>query len=282
MKCQWTDLLNLLPGWLRQAVDEGGREDAQEIRLRINMQPEIVKGNGSVWLDGLISEDDIRFCLNAATRYSPWTSDTIVHGYITAPGGHRMGLCGQCIYDQDKLKNVNYVTSVCIRVARDFPGVSGDIYKNHGSILIIGAPGSGKTTFIRDLIRNISDLGNSAVAVVDERRELFPIQAGKYAFSCGKRTDILSGCSKNKGIDMVLRTMGPDVIAMDEITEEADCQALTGAAWCGVRLIATAHAGSKQDLLSRRIYRPIVDSKIFHTLITLQSDKAWKEEAMPV
>lgn len=280
MKCQWQELLNLLPVSIRQAVDTAGREDAQEVRLRLHTQAQVLKKNGAVWLDGAVTAEDIRFCLNAATRYSPWISGSITQGYITAVGGHRIGLCGQCVYNSDGLKNMNDITSVCIRVARDYPDVSGTVYRNKGSVLIIGAPGSGKTTFLRDLIRKVSDHCNKAVAVVDERRELFPFGDGKYFFERGKNTDVLSGCQKRTGVDMVLRTMGPQVIALDEITDPEDCRALSDAAWCGVQLIATAHAGSKQELLSRKIYRPVIESHIFDTLIMIHPDKSWQEEVL--
>ena len=182
MKCQWQELLNLLPPWMRQAVDTKGREDAQEIRMRLHEQPELITKNKRIFVDGVISADDISLCLNTVTRYSPWTAGTITQGFITAAGGHRIGLCGQCVYDGNEFKNISNITSLCIRVARDIEDVSGAVYQNIGSVLIIGAPGCGKTTFLRDLIRKISDLGERTVVVVDERREIFPYNDGRYSF----------------------------------------------------------------------------------------------------
>lgn len=280
MKCQWQDLLNILPDWIRADVDRQGREDAQEIRMRLHEKPEIVKRNQNVFIDKTVSSDDIIFCINAATRYSPWTAGSVVQGFITAPGGHRIGLCGQCVYDGLKLKNITSISSLCIRVARDIEDVSGPVYQCADSVLIIGAPGCGKTTFLRDLIRRMSDLGNKAVAVIDERREIFPFQDGTFSFDRGKRTDVLSGCEKGAGLNMVLRTMGPAVIALDEITDAEDCVALSNAAWCGVQLIATAHAGNKKELLSRKIYRPILECGVFRTLIVLHADKTWSREVL--
>jgi stage III sporulation protein AA len=169
------------------------------------------------------------------------------------------------------------ISSLCIRVARDFPGLAQSIAFTAGSVLIIGAPGSGKSTLLRDLIRQRSDTGRGSVAVVDERGELFP-----SGFAAGFRTDILTGCTKVQGIEALLRTMGPDTIAVDEITSEVDCEALMKAGWCGVRLIATAHAASKEDLLSRPVYQPIVRSKLFQTLVILQQDKSFRTERMAV
>ena len=113
---------------------------------------------------------------------------------------------------------------------------------------------------------------------MDERGELFPFVNGTSCYTIGKNTDILTGCSKRQGIDMLLRTMGPYCIALDEITDDSDCQALLNAGWCGVSLLATAHAGSKGDLFSRPVYRPLITSHIFDTVLLLQVDKTWKAE----
>jgi stage III sporulation protein AA len=175
------------------------------------------------------------------------------------------------------MTGLRQVTSLCIRVARDLVGIAGKLQCTNGSVLIIGRPGSGKTTLLRDLIRHRSDSGAGSIAVVDERGELFP--AGT-AFSRGCRTDILTGCSKGQGIEILLRTMGPATIAVDEITSEGDCDALVKAGWCGVSLLATAHASCKEDLYARPVYKPLVKSHLFDTLVILQPDKSWKAERM--
>lgn len=280
MQCYWQELIRILPQWMRQPVDEQGRDTMLELRLRINAPPEIVEKHGSKWLARMTSSDDLSFIINTATKYSPWTSRSVSEGYVTASGGHRIGICGSCVYKQDNSINITNISSLCIRVARAYPDVSGGLYKNTGSILIIGRPGSGKTTLLRDLIFRISENHDGSITVLDERRELFPISEGVSLFQWGKRTDVLSGCHKRSGLDMALRTMNPSVVAMDEITNSEDCQALSHAAWCGVRIIATAHAGSKTDLLSRKIYEPILKQKIFNTLVILRADKTWKEETL--
>ena len=138
---------------------------------------------------------------------------------------------------------------------------------------ILGPSGCGKTTLLRDLIRQIAR--REHVGVVDERGELFP-----DGFYRGERTDVLRECPKGDGIDMLLRTMGPDTVAMDEITAQADCEALLQAGWCGVRLMATAHAGSLRDLETRPLYRPILNSGLFDRVIVLSRDKTWQEERL--
>ncbi len=168
---------------------------------------------------------------------------------------------------------IRNVTSVCIRVARDYPGIGDALKQIEGSLLILGAPGWGKTTLLRDLIRLRSE-GGIQTGVVDERGELFPGDA----FPAGKRTDILTGCGKAEGIENLLRTMSPGCIAVDEITAEADCLALTRAAWCGVSLLATAHAASLSDFYSRPVYKSLAESGIFGHIVILQRDKTWTLE----
>lgn len=271
MKCAWNELLAILPQDLKSEADRH-RETLQELRLRLDRPPELVTARGNVWLKGTVTEQALRFVVNTASRYSPWAAETAAKGYITAPGGHRIGLCGEAVTDGGQVKGIRELSSLNIRVARDFPGIA-DKAPQRGNLLILGPPGSGKTTLLRDLIRHIAR--NQTVAVVDERGELFP--AG---FDRGLRTDVLTGCGKAAGIGMLLRTMGPAYIAVDEITEEEDCQALRSALWCGVGLIATAHASAREDLLRRPVYKPLWESGCFDTLLILRPDKTWYTERM--
>ena len=280
MKCAWQAYLNLLPVWMRQSVDKHGKDTLQELRLRINLPPELITKSGSVWLERAVAMEDLHFCVNAASRYSPWAASTSAQGYLTAPGGHRIGLCGNAVASNGIMSSIHTLTSLCLRVSRDFPGIAEEAVASVGSILIIGRPGSGKTTLLRDLIRHKSDISGEAIAVVDEREEIFPRVRDQFCFPTGVHTDILSGCKKAHGIEAVLRSMGPDTIAVDEITAQEDCQALLHAGWCGVKLLATAHAGNRRDLFQRPVYRPIIESALFDTLLILRPDKSWYAERM--
>lgn len=280
MKCAWQAFINLLPVWMRESVDKQGRETLQELRLRLNAPPELICSSGSIRFERRVSADDLHFCVNIASRYSPWASGTTRYGFITAPGGHRIGLCGKAVTSNGIMTGVNPLSSLCLRVARDFSGIADRAVNCPGSILIIGRPGSGKTTLLRDLIRLKSNQISGCISVVDEREELFPYIHNQPCFPVGLHTDVISGCSKAQGIEMTLRNMGPEIIAVDEITANDDCTALLHAGWCGVKLIATAHAGNKSDLLNRPVYRPLIDSGIFDTLLILHTDKTWHEERM--
>ena len=280
MKCAWQAYLNLLPHWMRQEVDRFGKDDLQELHIRLGLPPVMHLGAETRKLNRNAAKEDISFPINAASEYSPWAANTLAKGYLTAPGGHRIGVCGAATVADGAMRGIGLPTSVCIRAARDFEGIAPRASDIKDSLLIIGPPGSGKTTLLRDLIRKKSDSGLENISVVDEREELFPQHRGQICFPAGAHTDILSGCSKAEGIQAVLRSMNPGWIAVDEITEKQDCDALLQAGWCGVNLMATAHAGSLQDLLQRPVYKPLVDCKLFSTVLILRRDKSWKLERM--
>ena len=273
MKCAWESLIQILPPRMRQEVDRLGKQTMQELRLRLGKPPELVLERESIWMDTLCQLDDLNYVINTASRYSPWAAESIQEGYLTAPGGHRIGICGQAVVHGDQVKGIWQPESLCIRVARDFEGIAENL-NGKGSILIIGPPGSGKTTLLRDLIRQISREEN--IAVVDERGELFP----QGAFGQGERLDVLTGCPKRDGIMMVLRTMGPATVAVDEITAREDCEALAYAGWCGVRLLATVHCGSLQDLRRKPLYTPFWEGQLFDRFVVMDRNKRFHEERM--
>lgn len=275
MKCAWKELLGILPSHIRYEVDKPGGEYLQEIRLRLDRPIELVLQTGSVWLKETVNQNDLNFVVNTASKYSPWAATTVRCGYITVAGGHRIGLCGECVVQDGVVTGIRSVTSLCIRVARDMVNIGPQLRPEQGSLLIVGPPGSGKTTMLRDIIRKISE--NEAVALVDERGEVFPVGCG---FAVGQKLDVLTNCSKMQGITMALRVMSPAYIAVDEITAQNDCEALLQAGWCGVKLIATAHAADKFELISRPIYAPLIQSGIFDSLLFLKQDKSWKMERM--
>ena len=275
MICAWKEFIRILPEWMRNDVDKQGSAALQELRLRLGKPPEL-KCERSGYLSGrTVSPEDIHYCINTASQYSPWASESVKQGYLTTAGGHRIGICGQAAVLSGQIQNIRTVSSVCIRIARDFPGLAASLADLEGSVLIIGGPGRGKTTLLRDLIRQKAKACNSCVAVVDERGELFPPNSG---FERGLRTDVMTGCNKMDGIEMLLRCMGPSVIAVDEITAEEDCEAMIRAGWSGVDLFATAHARDVSDLRARSIYRKLWDCGLFRWIVTLQADKSWSVE----
>ena len=268
MNCQWESLLEILPKWIIPEVEKSGASDLQEIRLRKNASVELIGINGYRWIPGKVSGDDLEFCVNMASRYSPWANESISCGYITASGGHRIGVCGEAVYKNHQLTGFRNITSLCIRIGKDYPGIANLLMPVNDSVIILGAPGWGKTTLLRDLIRKVSL--RDTVCVVDERKELFPL-----GFQKGHRMDVLSGIKKTEGMEMAVRTMGPSYVAVDEITDFQDAQAMLRIYGCGVHILATAHAGSFDDFMRREIYKPLVTNKVFQTVVVLRSDKSF-------
>ena len=271
MICAWKELLSILPQKLRGEANTFP-DQAEDIRLRVGAPPEYVCHRERTWGTGTVSSEDLHFVINAASRYSPWNAGTMADGYLTGPGGHRIGVCGEAVIKDGRMSGIRNPTSLCIRVARDFPGIAGELANIDGSVLILGAPGWGKTTLLRDLIRQKSN-GGHHISVVDQRMELFP-----PGLERGAGTEVLTGCPKAQGLDMLLRAMGPDILAVDEITVSEDCNALRQAAWCGVKLMATAHAGSLTDFLHRTVYRPLVQENLFDYIVILRRDRQWRLE----
>lgn len=280
MECAWDAYRRLLSGWIRSEVDKQDVGVLQETRLRIGKPPELVTHNGSVFLKGCTTQEDISYSINAASQYSPWSATTSANGYITAPGGHRVGICGDTVLKNGEMTGFSAARYLCIRVARDFPSIAEKAADLQGSVLLIGPPCSGKTTFLRDMIRYMSQRKNGSVAVVDERGELFPSVECGHCFNIGNRTDVITGCSKSHGINTVLKTMSPAIIAVDEITSRDDCEALMDVRSCGVNVLATAHAGCVEDLYRRAVYKPLMEEEIFNYIIVFKRDRSWKIERM--
>ena len=275
MRCAWKELLEILPQRLRREVDQQGRDGLQGLRLRFHAPPELVLQGESRWLQGNITREELSFVVNAASRYSPWAAESISQGFLTSPGGHRIGICGQAVYKEGRVGGMREITSLCIRVARDFPELGDRLKGLCCSVLILGAPGWGKTTLLRCLIRQYAQ--NIQVSVVDDRGELFP-----DGFVRGPKMDVLTGCPKGEAMERVLRTMGPACIAVDEITAEEDCKALISAANCGVILLATAHGASLRDFRTRPVYQRLSGQGVFDTLVTLKPDKSWQVERITI
>ncbi len=224
----------------------------------------------------------LRGILDRATEQSAYAAQEMLRqGFLTIPGGHRLGLCGTAIYKGEALYALRDIRSICLRIAHRIPGLgraSADkLWLHPDSTLILGPPGRGKTTLLRELIFTLSEQFAWRIAVVDERMEL----AGSHAeFDLGAHTDVLSGAYKADGIAMLTRAMHPQWIAVDEITAERDVEAIIRASYCGVRFLATAHAESLEDLERRPVYRELKASGVFRQALLIQPDRGVRREQM--
>ena len=271
--------VELLPYQLRgpaRLIDEMDKARAEEFRLRIGHVPTIVLPEGErPFASAPVTAGELTAVLETASAASVHTvRDSLRQGYITAKGGCRVGLGGQAAVRDGEVTGFTHLGSAAIRITKEIFGVADGILpqiKERGvlqSTLILSPPGGGKTTVLRDIIRQCSD-GGRRLAVADERGELGALRDGIPQMDLGSRTDVVAGCPKDKAVLMLLRAMNPEVIAMDEITAPADALALESASNCGVTLLATAHGNGLEDLLRKPMYRRLLRKKLFTRLVVI-------------
>lgn len=257
----------------------------QEIRLRAG-KPLIIIWDGEERIirkgkdPYLISEEEIKETINYVSNYSLYAFEyEMKQGYITIEGGHRVGMAGKVIIEQETVKNLKYISSVNIRISHEIVGCADKIfpYISYGKsichTLIISPPGGGKTTMLRDAIRQISD-GNDwvdgcAVGVVDERSEIGGCCMGVPQNDIGLRTDILDCCPKAEGMMMLVRSMAPRVIAVDEIGSSKDVHAIEYAMNCGCKMLASVHGHSLEEIERKPLLRELTERKQFERYIVL-------------
>lgn len=266
----------LLPPDWQAALDRLSTEElrqAAELRLRTGFPPTILLDGREHALPGAatVEASELEALLGRAAEHSLYAvREALSEGYLTLPGGHRIGICGTAVSNGDGVDNIKEISSLCIRIARSIPGIgtalAERVHSLEHSALIIGPPGSGKTTLLRDAARQLSDCFDRRVCIVDERGEIAAVHQGSPRLPVGRRTDVLTGFPKERGIELLLRAMDPEWIVLDEITRSADVEAMIRASYCGVWFLATAHAESVEDLQRRPVYRTLSESGLFQTI----------------
>jgi len=296
------NILKLLCGNIKNIVSSHMsffRENAFEIRLRINSPVEIKNINGDYFLDVnkksrdisndyyLIKKSDIDETMAKLTLNSIHAFEKeIQNGYITIEGGHRVGLGGDCVYDKNNFRGFKNITSLNIRIARQFIGCSKIYLKylvNNDKIfntLIVGPPLSGKTTLIRDIACQLSDgvvelnFRGCDVTIIDERGEISSVYNGNPQMYVGKRTDILSYCMKKEGFVMSIRALSPRIIISDELGSKDDFEIIQYALKSGVNVITTAHGYDIEDIKKNIYLKDIIENKFFERIVILNSSKS--------
>lgn len=279
-----------LPRRIREVLPEESLVDVQEIRLRSG-QPFLLKTaegifslqkNGGLlsapWEKGIrISTADLRETVSLLSAYSLYAfEEELRQGYITMEGGHRVGFCGKAVLENDEIRTLRQINALNIRIAREQKGwgeqflpylMEEDIFCH---TLIVSPPGCGKTTLLRDIVRCLSERGKT-VGVVDERGEIAPLRDGTPQMDVGPCTDVLEGCPKAKGMVLLLRSMSPDIIAVDELGRKEDIEAVEEALYAGVKLVATAHGRDFADLETRPQLCSLIRKNVFERYLFLSN-----------
>lgn len=229
-------------------------EQVAEIRLRSGRNAVITDIQGGMHTyTQTFSQREIADIFSEICGYSVYShQEEIPQGYVTMPGGHRVGISGTAVYKDGKIDFIKDISGLNIRIAHEVKGCAEKLYRriksgNFPSLLIAGKPLSGKTTLLRDLARLLS--AEHRVCVIDSRNEISGSFHGTPGFDLGTNTDVLSGFEKADGIMLALRTLSPEVIICDEIGDDGGVFRSCG--WCGVKVIASAHGSSERELRMR-------------------------------
>lgn len=285
---RFDSLLEYLPEKIKKpliSLNSELKASAEEIRLRAG-RPLTLTLKGSQFFvcksgahmlpraDSIyVTPLDLNECFLNLCRHSVYSHlSELREGYISLKNGHRAGICGKVVLNGNKIETVKDISSVNLRIAKEVPHSADKIIEkfNGGGILICGGPGTGKTTLLRDVCRQLAN-GNCGsykkVAVIDSRGEIAAVSGGIPNTDMGSTTDVITGVPKAKGIEMALRTLFPDVIAFDELGDMEEVNSVIQSFNSGVTVITTAHIGCNDDILKRQSVRTLIETSAIEWII---------------
>lgn len=292
------ELWNIFPAHLRDFIKEGFRqpERPEEIRMRIGRPAMLDIGSRELFWDKhacrlmetadgayTVTEKDLKEIVLKMSRYSMYAfEEELRAGFLTIQGGHRIGIAGKAVCENGSIKTIRQISFLNIRIAGEKKGCADAVLpylRCGGSIyntLIISPPGAGKTTMLRDCIRQLSEGDSTSlglkVGVVDERSEIAACYLGQPQNDLGPRTDVMDCCPKSEGMLMLLRSMSPQVIGVDELGGQADYEAVEYALHCGCRILGTMHGDHMEEMKQKPHLSRWLGEQFFERYLLIHKD----------
>lgn len=288
-------ILHIMPLNIKQMfryLDQKMLAGIQEIRLRIGQPIIIIAGNSEYGISEtgicgidksyIVQDKDIEAIVHLISGFSLYAlEDEMKQGYITIEGGHRVGIAGKAVIENGNVKTIRNISAMNIRIAHEVIGCSREVLPYIISreriyhTLIVSPPKCGKTTLLRDIVRSLSNgfsgYGPYTIGVVDERSEIAACYLGVPQNDIGVRTDVLDSCPKVEGMRMLLRSMAPDVIVVDEIGKREDILAIEEVLGAGITIISTVHGKDIEDCLKKPLLSEMLREKLFERIVILSS-----------
>lgn len=266
------------PSSLTEKILMMGTKDLQEIRIAAQKNVVVQKNAMLMELQIKISSQELLKIVESMCRGSLYAMQTsLVKGYLTLGGGHRVGVCGRVVCEKGNIVHMTDISAMCIRISREVIGAADSIMSylecdgRLYNTLIISPPGCGKTTMLRDVARQ---LGNShKVCIADERSEIAACRNGIPMHNIGRFGCVMDAVPKGEGISMLLRTMSPEIIITDETGSPEEEAAICEMINCGVKIITTAHGYSDRDVRKRKYLGSLIENGIFERIIVLGNSK---------
>lgn len=290
------EIQRLFAGRIRNVLERSclDFEKLQEIRLRVDQPLILIYEGQELFLDRtgsrteevskaiVVSQQDLKESLEYIANYSIYAyEEELKQGFITVQGGHRVGVAGKILADGERIRGMKYISCLNVRVSHQIKGCATEVlpflFGKEGvcHTLIISAPRCGKTTILRDLVRQLSDGTEGrrgyTVGVVDERSEIGGCYMGVPQNDLGMRTDLLDCCPKAEGMMMLIRSMAPGVIAVDELGSYSDIHAIESVIHCGCKLLATVHGTSIEDIQKKPLFQKLIQEHVFERYIVLHN-----------